>query len=184
VVKALAHWRPHLGGSHFPIKLLTDHANLTYWKHPQKVNHHVARWFGELQDYNLEIHHIPGKIHPVDMLSQPNNVDKGELDNQNVTVLPEWFFIQAITIHYPLHTQIRDAQLQYLLTLRKWKDSFRITPPVTLNGPWLWASCLVIPPNSDLKRTILKLHHDDPSAGYPGRDKTLVQVQAYTSGQP
>jgi RNase H-like domain found in reverse transcriptase len=69
VVKALAHWCPHLGGSTHSIKLLTDHANLTYWKHPRKVNCQVARWFTDLQDYNLEIHHVPGKTHPADMLS-------------------------------------------------------------------------------------------------------------------
>jgi len=69
VLKALIHWRAHLGWTKHPIQLLTNHANLTYWKQLHKVNRRVARWYGELQDYWLEIHHIPGKTHLADMLS-------------------------------------------------------------------------------------------------------------------
>src|ERR1700747_588888 len=78
VLKALAHWRVHLGWTRFPIQVLTDHTNLTYWKQPRKVNCCVARWFGELQDYWLEIKHIPGKTQPADMLSRPPTQDKGK----------------------------------------------------------------------------------------------------------
>jgi len=39
------------------------------------------------------IKHIPGKLHTApDMLSQPPNADKGEEDNQNLTLLPEKMF--------------------------------------------------------------------------------------------
>jgi hypothetical protein len=38
LMKALAHWRPHLAGSTIPVTVLTDHANLTFWKSPRKVN--------------------------------------------------------------------------------------------------------------------------------------------------
>jgi len=93
VFKSLIHWRAHLGWTKHPIQLLTDHANLTYWKQPHKVNRRVARWYGELQDYWLEIHHIPGKTHPADMLSCPSNADKGTEDNQEVTVIPLAAFV-------------------------------------------------------------------------------------------
>ena len=47
-----------------------------------------------LQDYNLLIKHISGKLHAApDMLSQPPGTDKGELDIQNVTLLPAKSFI-------------------------------------------------------------------------------------------
>jgi hypothetical protein len=42
VLKALAHWRPHLAGTETPVTVLTDHANLTYWKEPRKVNRWLA----------------------------------------------------------------------------------------------------------------------------------------------
>src|ERR1019366_3984008 len=38
IMKALAHWQPHLAGTRDPVTVLTDHANLTYWKEPRKVN--------------------------------------------------------------------------------------------------------------------------------------------------
>ena len=38
VIKALEHWRPHLAATEDPVTVLTDHANLTFWKNPRKVN--------------------------------------------------------------------------------------------------------------------------------------------------
>jgi hypothetical protein len=72
VVKALKNWRPHLAATERPITILTDHANLLYWKNPKNVNRRVARWLTTLQDYNFVIKHVPGKIHAAaDMLSRP-----------------------------------------------------------------------------------------------------------------
>src|SRR5712671_3757679 len=61
VIKALQNWRPHLMWTPHPFTLITDHANLTFWKHPWKVNRCVARWFAELQDYWFEIKQVRGK---------------------------------------------------------------------------------------------------------------------------
>ena len=95
VLKSLEHWRPHLAATETPVTVLTDHANLTFWKNPRKVNRRVARWFATLQDYNLRIKHVPGKLHAAaDMLSRPPNADKGEEDNQDVTLLPSELFIR------------------------------------------------------------------------------------------
>ena len=95
VIKALTHWQPHLAATKDPVTILTDHANLTYWKTPQTINRRVARWFMKLQDYHLIIKHIPGKIHAAaDMLSRPPGVDKGEDDNTDVTLLPEPIFVR------------------------------------------------------------------------------------------
>jgi hypothetical protein len=93
VVKALKNWRPHLAATEHPITILTDHANLLYWKNPKNINRRVARWLTALQDYNFTIKHVPGKIHAAaDMLSRPPGVDVGTLDNQDVVVLPERLF--------------------------------------------------------------------------------------------
>jgi hypothetical protein len=95
VVKALKNWRPHLAATEQPITILTDHANLLYWKNPKNVNRRVARWLTTLQDYNFIIRHVPGKIHAAaDMLSRPPGVDIGTLDNQDVVVLPDKLFVR------------------------------------------------------------------------------------------
>ena len=71
MIKSLDHQRPHLAATSQPVKVLTDHTNLTFWKSPRKGNQRVARWFATLQDYNLNIQHIPGKLHATpDMLSR------------------------------------------------------------------------------------------------------------------
>ena len=87
--KSLHHWRPHLAATSQPVKVLTDHTILTFWKTPRKVNQRVARWFITLQDYNLKIQHISGKLHTAsDMLSRQPDANKEEEDNQDLVLLP------------------------------------------------------------------------------------------------
>jgi hypothetical protein len=38
IMKSLAHWRPYLEWTKEPFTILTDHANLQYWKAPQNLN--------------------------------------------------------------------------------------------------------------------------------------------------
>jgi hypothetical protein len=38
IMKSLAHWRLYLGWTKEPFKILTDHANLQYWKSPKNLN--------------------------------------------------------------------------------------------------------------------------------------------------
>ena len=37
VLKALEHWRPHVATTDIPVTVLTDHANLTFWKIPRST---------------------------------------------------------------------------------------------------------------------------------------------------
>jgi len=98
VMKSLAHWRPYLGWTKEPFTILTDHANLQYWKAPRNLNQRTARWHADLQEYDYEIQHIPGKINiPADVLSRPPTNDQGKEDNQNVMVIPPEKFITAAT---------------------------------------------------------------------------------------
>jgi hypothetical protein len=38
MMKSLAHWRPYLGWTKEPFVIITNHANLQYWKSPQNLN--------------------------------------------------------------------------------------------------------------------------------------------------
>ena len=44
IIAAFCHWRHLLVGTMQPVQVLTDHANLQYYRHPQKINQQVARY--------------------------------------------------------------------------------------------------------------------------------------------
>jgi len=102
VVKALKHWWHHLGGSRWPFTVVTDHANLAYWKEPRDLNRRTARWHGFLQDYWFHIQLTPGKCNTAaDFLSRHPQADKGATDNHHVTVLPPSKFVDSSFIIPP-----------------------------------------------------------------------------------
>ena len=179
VLKALQHWRPHLAATEIPVIVLTDHANLTFWKNPKTVNRRVARWFALLQDYNLRIKHVPGKPHAAaDMLSRPPSDDKGEKDNWDLTLLPPHLFIR--TIHKQLDSweeltrMIAQSQREHLHSLESWKKKYDFEEGP--DGLQYKVDKIVIPPSDSLRRLILRRYHDAPTAGHPGRDRTEERI--------
>ena len=101
IVQALQHWRPFLAGSPHKVIVHTDHANLQYWKEPQKINQRIAQEVVELLEYKIQLKHIPGRENGrADMLSRQWDYDQGENDNQNIVVLPEKLFIRRGVISY------------------------------------------------------------------------------------
>ena len=112
IIKVLEHWRQYLIWTQEPFTILTDHANLLFWKSPRKLNRRMARWHVKLQDYNFEIKHVPGKSHVIaDLLSRPSNADQGQEDNQDVTMVPEQKFIRLATMDdMPLEKHIVQTQ--------------------------------------------------------------------------
>ncbi len=113
IMKTLTYWRHYLGWTKTPFTILTDHANLQYWKVPQKLNRHMARWHANLQEYNFIIKHIPGKINTLaDELSQLPNSDQGDNDNQDQTLLKPKLFINTTHI-----TTLPESSKRNLMTL-------------------------------------------------------------------
>jgi hypothetical protein len=185
VVAALRNWRSHLAGTFLPVTVLTDHANLTYWKEPRKVSHKVAKWFAELQDYNIRIQHVPGKIHAAaDMLSRPPGVDKGDRDNEDVTMLPPALFVRVAT-GPDLEQEEADAlqitrvaQMRHLLLMQQWEKEFKLenradTTISPYNRAWFKGGRYAVPPDDLVKRSIMQWTHDAPTAGHPGKDNTI-----------
>ena len=125
VLKALKHFRPHIAAMEIPVTILTDHANLTHWKATRKVNRHIAQWFAKIQDYNLTIKHMPGKIHTApDMLSRLPGADQGKQDNTDIILLPPLLFIMtAETQDDMLKAKVEETQQKQKAEMELWCDT-------------------------------------------------------------
>ena len=110
VIFGLRNWRHLLVGNPHKVVVYTDHANLQYYWHPQKINRRVARYISTLADYNLELRHLPGVKNRADPLSWRLDHDDGGSDNEQVTALPDELFAQVIETT-ALDQQIRQDQL-------------------------------------------------------------------------
>jgi Integrase zinc binding domain len=76
----------------------------------------MARWHADLQDYNYEIQHIPGKTNiPPDVLSRPPRADQGNDDNQEITILPPDKFINTTTTRKTDPTEERKHSIMTLV---------------------------------------------------------------------
>src|SRR5580692_960740 len=175
VYMPLMKYRPHLAATELPVTILTDHANLLHWKSPQKVNRRIARWFSDLQDFNLIFKHVPGKIHAApNMLSQPLGVDKGEHDNEAVTLIPEALFVKtAIATPSAIQSQVLVAQEDARKEMEEWCNMQGVRK---LPEGYIKDNRWVVPNNEQLRREVLSQYHDSPTAGQPGRDNTVALV--------
>ena len=82
----------------------------------------MAQWFSDLQDFNLIFKHVPGKIHAApDMLSRLPGVDKGEHNNEAVTLILEKLFVKT-TIATPstIQSQVLTAQEKAQTEMEEW----------------------------------------------------------------
>ena len=174
----LMKYRPCLAAREIPVTILTDHANLLHWKSPRKVNQWVAWWFSDLQDFNLIFKHIPGKIHVApDMLSWPPRVDKGEHDNEAVTLIPEELFIKTtITTPSMIQRQVLTTQETAQTEMEEWCNTQgvrKLPEGYVKDNQW------VVPSDQQLRCDVLSQYHYSPTAGHPGRDNTTALVSQH-----
>jgi RNase H-like domain found in reverse transcriptase len=110
VIQGLLTWQYLLVGSPHKICVLTDHSNLKYYHHPQKISRCVARYLPKMAKFDFKLIYKPSIMNKADHLSHCPNYDDGSLDNQDVTVLPPHLFIHASVIS-DLEQLVLDAQL-------------------------------------------------------------------------
>ena len=171
VIRAFKAWRHFLLGSPHPVQVITDHQNLTYFRTAQRLNARQARWHVFLGEFNYQITHHPGKgLIQADALSRRTGHNVGEDDNKDIVVLPDKIFtINAVNIS--IQEQIRNLSNEEPPEWGK-KDDW-----AQEDGLLIFKHRVYVPPNNDLRRKIVKLHHDPAVMGHPGIQKTLAFVQ-------
>jgi ribonuclease HI len=171
IVKALRHWRYLLTGTQHKVTIYSDHENLKYWRDPRKISRRVAREVLELEEYNYEIHHIAGKKNGrADALPRQPDYDTGNRDNDNILVLPDEVFVQALkTVIQPKENVLQDKK-----QIEVWTKSHNLQE---ISGIWYKEGRRVITGMLESKREVIKAHHDPPSHGHPGIKRTTQLVE-------
>ena len=134
MIRGLENWRYLLAGTTTPIRVLSDHKNLTYWKDGHNIGRRVARWMGILADYNISIEHHPGTKNRADPLSRRPDHDDGSRDNLNITVLPDQLFARVTDI-VDIESAVTSAQPKHETTIKQWA---RIYPNITQRADDIW----------------------------------------------
>src|SRR6267142_179481 len=126
VIKALGNWHHILIGTPHKITVWTDHANLQYYRQPQKVN-------------------------------------------KEVVAMPESIFIKDIEMTGINHI-IAKLQEQHGSEMKKWEEEQNLQQ--NKQGWYHKGIALVVPDDTKLRRDLVELNHDSPTAAHPGIDKT------------
>ena len=135
-----------------------------------------------MQDYNFIIQHIPGENNKADVLSRRPDYDHGTNDNTNITVLPPHLFVNTTTLSCSfaraatlssIDDRVRSHQLQQPDLLKKWATTY----PLKQIGELYWyGDRLVVVEDTSLKRGVISLYHDSPTAGHPGISNTTWAI--------
>src|SRR6266702_4230528 len=177
---ALRNWRPLLVGSPHKIIIYSDHLNLQYWRLPQRISRRVAREVLELSEYDFEIHHLPGQLNgQADALSRQPGYDQGEDDNKDIVVLPDRIFVRAGATERapPMRRIVAQEEMEATNPvyaqdkgmLKPWVDAHQLK---RIDGIWYKDGRRVVTGNMEHKQTFIQVHHDTPTYGHPGINKT------------
>jgi len=92
IIRGVRNWRHLLRNTANPVLVITNHANLQYYREPQKIGPQVNGYLGDLADYNIQLVYKPGNTNKADELSwQPNMAPEDH--NELTLVLPDHLFV-------------------------------------------------------------------------------------------
>jgi hypothetical protein len=170
--RGLTHHQHLLLSSPFPVTVFTDHKNIEYYQHPCHINHRVARYIPQLANYNFQLVHFLGTSNKADALSRRPDYDKGHEDNEDIVILLSHLFAWATTFS-SIDDRTQACQLQQPSLLKQWASTF----PLKIIGDLYWYSDqLVVMDNLPLRRGVILIYHDSPTAGHLGISNTTWAV--------
>jgi transposase InsO family protein len=193
IIRALESFRHYLEGNPLPFEVWTDHNNLAYFRSKQKLSRRQARWSLFLSQYNFTIIHKPGSFNKADALSRRPDHKEGipPVDDKRVLLNSKFFSIRATrpTAIEPLNSTIRQrikTAQSYDTEVSRALETILKSGPRTLtkgledwnleDGIILHRGHVYVPKDDSLRRDLVKLYHDHPATGHPGRWKTYELI--------
>ena len=98
IIHGLRAWCHILLSSPHVITIHTDHKNLTYYWHAQRIAWWIAWYLGELADYNFVLVYKPGTSNKANHLSRRPDYNTGASDNEDVVVLLPHLFVNTMNM--------------------------------------------------------------------------------------
>ena len=187
IVHALETWQHYLQGSSFPMVILSNHKNLTYFRTAQKLNRQQAWWSLFLSEFNLNLDHTPGSrmIQSDTLFQWPDHITD-EIDNNDIIVLPDDIFIKLIDLE--LQDKIKNETAKddfFVKALQAMKENGPLPIRFSLEewnikeGMLFFKNRCYIPPHKELQWEVVKWYHNSRLRGHPGHFKTLELIQCY-----
>jgi hypothetical protein len=185
VIRSLEQWHHYLEGAHHEFEIWNDHANLQWFMKHQDLNHRQARWAQYLSRFNFKwLHKAGATMGKADALFRREDHSIGiEKDNTGVLVIPPDQIHSVTEVHIATDADIIIDTIKDILFDLKEPDLIPLWKQYTLKDHIFYDENgnIYVPEDQALHLDILKLHHDTPIAGHPGREKTLELVQrSYT----
>ncbi|KAF8754944.1 hypothetical protein RHS01_05434 [Rhizoctonia solani] len=188
IIRSFEYWRIFLEGTLHPITVFTNHCNLEYWKESRTFNCCHARWHLLLAGYNFQIVYQPGKQSgkPDTLSCRSDHADTPPADQ---TMLPDPVFANVALVmpEKELQRQIelsldQDESLEEILqflqneskALPSIKQAFKDYKMEA--GLLFYQGQIVVPNVGTLRTELLRIFHDSPLAGHPGRQRTLELI--------
>ena len=181
IVWSLKHFYPYLYGRHFTV--ITDHRPLKWLKTMNAPNNLFARWISEIQSYNFDVIHRPGRLHSnADTLSR--NLPKGEdslleISVQNFRQLQKEDSYAGQWIRF-LVDNINPGEKALLAKFERERHSHFIAEDgcvyrkITEKSGRIRKQFIV--PKKMIGQILLKFH-DNPLSAHPGFFRTYRKIQ-------
>ncbi|BAE56502.1 unnamed protein product [Aspergillus oryzae RIB40] len=184
IVSAFKKWRVYLEGAQHQIIVKSDHKNLTYFTTTKELTRRQARWAETLSQYDFRIEHCKGSENgQADALSRrPDHEIKGKTietailkqhEDGSIGYNKQTLAAVTVEIKDPTRHLIAKANKKDEALTQKLEASDDLFTKDE-DGIVYYRNLIWVP--QKLRNMIIQEHHDNPTRGHFGVEKTSEQI--------